>query len=83
MAFAQLLQNPVLLSESTALTILRVVKYEARLIENGDFVRILKLTALVPANDRFIDKSTITGQVFDKARVLAVFILTEENTMAI
>lgn len=61
MSFPQLLQNPVLLSEPIAVSILWVVEYEARLIEDRDLVCVLKLATLVPANNGFIDKGTVAG----------------------
>ena len=58
-AFAQLLQNLVLLFEGAAFPALRVVEVEAGLVKYRYLVRVFELSSLVPADDCFIYKCAI------------------------
>lgn len=83
MTFAKLLENPVLLSESTAVPVSWIVEHEPRLVKNGYFVGILKLTTLVPSDDGLVDESAIAREIFYNCNTYSVLVLVEDNTMPV
>ena len=65
MSFAQLLQDPVLLSESIALPISRIVEEEFGLVQNGDLIAVLKFSVLISPDNSTVDKSPVAGKIFE------------------
>ena len=59
MTFTELLKNLVLLTESVAVPVSGIIKHEARLVEDRDFVSILELSTLVPADNCLVDKGSV------------------------
>jgi hypothetical protein len=83
MAFPKLLQDPVLLTESIAVPILRVVEHEPCLIEDGYLVCVFELTTLVPSNDGLIDKGPVARKILNESYGLPVLVLIEYQAMSI
>lgn len=78
MAFAELLEDLILLAESIAVSILWVIEHESCLVKNRYLVSILELSALVPSDDSFIDKRPIARKILYNSNSFSVLIFVED-----
>lgn len=75
MTFTELLKNLVLLTESIAVSVSRIIEHETSFVKDRYFIGVLELSTLIPANDSFVNKSAIARKVLYDSNSLSVLIL--------
>jgi len=83
MAFAELVENSVLLPESVALTIAAVVKEAAGFIEYRYSISILQFSLLIASDDSVIDEGPVARQILENRYGLTILILVKDDAVAV
>ena len=83
MAFAELMEDSILLPESVTLTIAAVVKEAARFIEYRYSISILQFSSLVASDDSVINEGPVARQILENGYRLTIFILVEDDAVTI
>ena len=83
MALSELLEQSILLQESTCLSTVGVSEDEARLAVNRNFISIFQLSPLITANECFVDEGAILRKVFKDGNRVCAFVLREEQAVSV
>lgn len=83
MAFAELLQDGILLAESIRVTAKWVSEYELRLVQDFDLVPFVEHAPLVPPYKGVVDERAIARQVLQYSNRIAALILEKEEAVSV
>lgn len=82
-ALAQRAVNCVLLAEAIAVAGAWIAEDETRDVEDGYFITIVELAALVAAHEAVIDICAVARQVFQHSDTVSILVLMEEEAVAV
>lgn len=80
---AQLALNRILLTEAIGIADARISKDKTGNIKDGELVTIVEITSFVAADDCIVHVGSVTRQVFDNGDLVTVFVLAEQETVAV
>ena len=83
MALAKLLKDSILLAKAIGVTVLGVTKNESCLIQDSNLVCFIQFPSLVSANDRFVYKRAVAGEIFQYGDRITVLVLAKDQAVTI